>query len=221
MSMPDKQFKIIPADENYLTGIVACHETAFPGEFLTLLGSRFLRSFYKYYCNHPDAIFLLAKDNKNGLIGGLVAGGAPYVRAHFMRKYIPMYLPVILYKSLMNSKVRKRLMEHTANAVSSLSKKIGIAKNRNQAPDNEYYDPSSSSLLSICTHSEYRGKGAAAALMEAFKEESEKRGYHSMRLSVHNNNVAAIKLYKKMGWNIVMESHRGIYFKKDIKDNSV
>ncbi len=217
--MPDRKFKIIPANENHLTGIVTCHETAFPGEFLTLLGPRFLRSFYKYYCNHPDAIFLIAKDNETGLIGGLVAGGAPYVRGHFMRKYIPLYLPVILYKSLVNSKIRKRLIEHTANAVSSLSKKIGIAKTLNHAPDNEYYDVLSSSLLSICTHSGYRGKGAAAALMEAFRNESEKRGYRSMRLSVHNDNTAAIKLYKKMGWEIVMESPKGIYFKKEIREN--
>jgi ribosomal protein S18 acetylase RimI-like enzyme len=210
------EFKIIPADEKHIDGLVECHISAFPGEFLTLLGPVFLKSFYKFYCTHPDAICIVAKDANTEFVAGLVAGGAPYVRSQFMRKYIPLYFPLILFKGLINKKVRVRLFEHLKNFTLSIIIKLKIKNNKsiNLPPE----DPPGtwSSLLSICTHRDYRGRGAAASLIEAFRTESAQRGYRTMRLSVHNDNIAAIELYKRSGWNILFESPKGIYFKREV-----
>ena len=54
--------------------------------------------------------------------------------------------------------------------------------------------------------------------MEAFRAESSRRGYQSMRLSVHNDNQAAIALYKKTGWEVVMTSAKGTYFRRPVRE---
>jgi ribosomal protein S18 acetylase RimI-like enzyme len=72
-------------------------------------------------------------------------------------------------------------------------------------------------LLSICTHPDYSGRGIGKALMEAFRAESQARGYKTMRLSAHLGNNPAIALYKKCGWEVILETSRGIYFRRKVE----
>ena len=53
-------FSIVPAEPDHLPDLVNCHISAFPGEFLSLLGPTFLRDFYRFYINTPDGIALVA-----------------------------------------------------------------------------------------------------------------------------------------------------------------
>lgn len=214
--------KITSADKKHLPGIVECHVAAFPKEFTTLMGRRFLRAFYGYYINQPGGICLVAIDEGSGRVMGLVKGGAPELRSKFTHKYVPRFVGVIIFRILTHSYFRRRLLHHIGQAFLKVGRKLGIATKQSQGNPPPPEDPQGtwSSLLSICAHPDFRGRGAGAALMEAFRAESQKRGYKTMRLSVHNANEAAIALYKRCGWQAIQISPNGTYFKRSVEENA-
>ena len=60
-------------------------------------------------------------------------------------------------------------------------------------------------LLSIAVNAAERGKGYAKALMEHSHKEFAKQGVKKNFLEVRENNVAAISLYKKFGYEKIAE----------------
>jgi len=60
-------------------------------------------------------------------------------------------------------------------------------------------------LLSIAVNVAERGKGYAKILMEHSHEEFAKQGIKKFFLEVRENNIAAISLYKKFGYEKIAE----------------
>jgi len=60
-------------------------------------------------------------------------------------------------------------------------------------------------LLSIAVRASLRGKGYAKALMEHCHKELAKQGLKKFFLEVRENNVAAISLYEKLGYEKIAE----------------
>jgi len=60
-------------------------------------------------------------------------------------------------------------------------------------------------LLSIAVNATERGKGYAKDLMEYSHKEFAKQGFKKCFLEVRENNVAAISLYKKFGYEKIAE----------------
>lgn len=210
---------VVSAGYENLEGIVSCHEAAFPGEFLTLLGSGFLRTFYRFYIDDPDGICIVAIDQKNKRVVGLVAGGKPELRAAFIKRHILRFLGTSFCKFFVHRRVRQRLAEHFVEFLRKIGQKIHLLPLEKYPPAPEDPPGTWSNLLSICTHPDYRGYGVGKMLMEAFRIESGRRGYSTMRLSVHNDNHAAIALYKKCGWTPVLTTPSGTYFKRSVENN--
>ncbi len=208
----------VPAGVEHLEGMVACHLAAFPGEFLSLLGRSVLRAMYRFYIRQAGGICLVTVDRQTGRVSGLVAGGAPQLRARFIRRHVLGLAAAALLKALTHPRVRRRLGEHLARAFRALARKLGLARRSggHLAPPE---DPPGtwSNLLSVCTHPDFRGRGLGVVLMEAFAAESARRGYRTMRLSVHNDNAAAIALYRRCGWKPIMVVPSGTYFKRSIE----
>ncbi len=50
------------------------------------------------------------------------------------------------------------------------------------------------------THPDFRGKGINAMVVEALKDWSEKKGLTEIRLTVYDENEAAIRAYEKIGF---------------------
>lgn len=57
--------------------VAKVHIDAFPGFFLTRLGYGFLYELYKGFLDHPDGIFLVAKDEQGMLVGFAAGTVAP------------------------------------------------------------------------------------------------------------------------------------------------
>ena len=70
-------------------------------------------------------------------------------------------------------------------------------------------------LRSICVHPDARGKGVGRALVSAFEQECIRRGYARLRLTVAPKNVAALAVYRKLGWRAVGFQGGLCYFEKD------
>jgi len=60
-------------------------------------------------------------------------------------------------------------------------------------------------LLSIAVNAAERGKGYAKTLMEHSHKELAKQGFKKFFLEVRENNIAAISLYKKIGYEKIAE----------------
>ena len=195
-----------------------CHAAAFPGEFLTLMGQGFLRAFYRFYIVR-GGIALVAIDEAGGQVIGLVAGGEPSLRSRFTRRHVVRFVATLAVKSLQHRRIRQRLGEHLRAALVPILRKLHLTRPR-AASDPEPTDPLGtwSNLLSVCTHPEFRGRGTGKALMEAFRIASANRGYRTMRLSVHNDNAAAMALYRSCGWRTILTTPKGTYFKRSVED---
>lgn len=70
-----ESIQIRPAQASDIAQVVQVHIQAFPGFFLTLMGTRFLRLLYSGFLNHPTGISLVAcPQGKPSEVLGFVAG---------------------------------------------------------------------------------------------------------------------------------------------------
>jgi len=209
---------VIPAEPEHVAGMVACHQAAFPGQFTTLLGPGYLRTLYRFYAGHPDGICLVAVEEGGDAVLGLVAGGRPDLPSRMLRRNLWRFMPILLWRALTHGYFRRRLLHHAGEAVRKVSRRLCLARASPERPAPPEDLPGTwSNLLSICTHPDHRGRGVGRHLMEGFRAESERRGYRSMRLSVRNENAAAIALYKACGWRPVLTVPNGTYFKRSVR----
>ncbi len=63
---------------------------------------------------------------------------------------------------------------------------------------------------------EYRGKGIATRMLSVLLEEGEKQGIQEFTLEVRVSNVAAIKVYEKLGF--VSEGIRPRFYEQPVED---
>ena len=64
-------------------------------------------------------------------------------------------------------------------------------------------------LTYIGVVSGHQGKGLGQALVKEFIEQSRSKGYHSVVLSVEEENKTAITLYEKLGFKIIKTFSEG------------
>lgn len=210
--------KVIAAKARHIAGMVACHQAAFPGQFTTLLGAAYLRMFYGFYVDHPDGICLVAVDEGNDAILGLVAGGQPDLPSRMLRRNLWRFVPMLLWRALTHGYFRRRLLHHVGTVVGKVARQLHLTRPSLAQPAPPEDPPGTwSNLLSICTHPDHRGRGVGRGLMEGFRAESVHRGYRSMRLSVRNENAAAIALYEACGWRPVLTVPNGTYYKRSVR----
>lgn len=211
-------FEVVKATPQHLDGMVRVHIDSFPGEYLALLGPDFLRAFYGYYIHH-NGIVLVAVE-QSGRVLGLVAGGPPQMRSQFLRSHALRFLATAIGKSLVHRRVLQRNLEHFGSAIRGIGRRLHLVPVTTVPPAPEPPAGTWSNLLSICADPKARGRGVGQALMEAFRHESAARGYRTMRLSVHNDNLAAIRLYEKAGWAKVLTVPSGTYFMRSATEES-
>ena len=213
MATSQPRLQIVTADDTHLAGMVALHTRAFAGEFLTLLGPSVLRAFYRFYVRQAQGIALVAVEADSAAVRGLVCGGDPGLRRRFIRRCAGQLIRGAVQGACRHRRVRQRLSDHGRQAGAGLSRRL------RGRPDAALTNPEPnlppgrwSSLLSICADPDHRGRGIGRLLMEGFRAESRRRGYRLMRLSVHNDNTAAIQLYEQCGWSIASTSTTAAYF---------
>lgn len=214
----DKEISIVKAQNRHIEGMARCHVASFPGEFMTLIGKRFIKGFYKYYIASQNSIVIVAV-NEHDKVVGLVAGGNPELRKRFTVTRVPLYVFDICMGAIINANCRTRLLQHLNGAFRKIPAKLRLAT----APavvEEPPEDPAGtwSSLLSVCTSPDCCGRGIGSRLMEEFRKQSEDLGYKTIRLSVHLDNEPAIALYTKCGWKEIFRNVRGIYFKRNVTD---
>jgi ribosomal protein S18 acetylase RimI-like enzyme len=176
--------------------VVRLHGAAFPDNFMTTFGAKFLDAFYWELIAHSDGYGCVAIDDDGRLVGFCVGGvGAIQGIARGMLRSRPLSFAM---PALLN------VARSPARLVRTGRLALGYLGGGGDADS----DPGEAHLLQIAVAEGSRGSGLAEALVGDFLREMERRGATSVRLGVKESNARAIAFYRRMGF---VEVKAGIY----------
>lgn len=175
-------------DNTHLAQIVALHEEAFKGFFLSELGTSFLKQYYKAVVKNINALNLGVFDEKNQLIGFAVTAkkslgfNKTIIKENFFNFFteglkIIFSRPKAIYRIIKN-----------------LDKKSKDVKN----DSGEYCE-----LLSIATHPKKQGLGIGKLLLSETEKQLKAEGFTLLALTTDFfNNDPVVRFYEKSGYTI-------------------
>jgi hypothetical protein len=173
-----------------IDSVVTIHNNAFPGFFLTLLGNRFLKLYYRSVLRHKDGILLGCYDETEKLSGFCAATisakgfNTKLVKANFFS-----FCSVGIYLLFTNANALKHLY-------------LNWSKKDNMQEDTEDY----AELLSIGVNSSSQGKGLGKFMLSELEKIVFKKGCKSISLTTdYHDNTKTLKFYKSMGYKVYYE----------------
>lgn len=179
--------KIREASLNDLNFIVDIHIRAFPGFFLTLMGRRFLRQFYRCFFYYPDGICIAAcKDEK---IFGFAAGAFypdKFFRLIKRRRFLAFGIAALPAIFLRPHKILRKLF-------------LSVFRNSEALPT--HLD--AALLSSVAVAPEQESKGIGQQLVSAFCQKVQEKGINAVYLTTdRDNNDRVNKFYQQLGFSL-------------------
>ncbi len=178
--------RVIPLEKIYIDKMVDVHIQAFPGFFLTFLGSKFLKEFYdSFLTDDLGMAFVAVEDGKvlGGVAGPLLPNG--YFKRLLKRRWYAFVVASI------GAVLRK------PSVVLRLFRAVFY---RGDAP----HDGQPRSLLSsIAVSPDCQGKGVGGLLVNAWVAEAKRRGSQGCFLTTDKDNNEFVNMfYQKLGWKL-------------------
>jgi len=168
-----------------LDAIVQLHKAAFPGFFLTILGTQFLGLLYRGFLDSDSGICIVA-ENDNGLIGFVAGTTEPdcFFRTLLKKsgvRFVLAAIPGLLH-----------------NPVIIVRKSFGALFYRGEKPE----AMSKAALLSsLAVMPKAAGKGVGHELVKAFSDELSRRGLKAVYLTTDaSDNDSVNRFYEKCGF---------------------
>jgi ribosomal protein S18 acetylase RimI-like enzyme len=166
--------------------VVEIHMKAFPGFFLSILGRRFLKEFYKSFATNSQGIGFVAKELDGKIIGAVVGPINP--RGYFKRLLINRWARFCL--ASIGAVARKPI---------SALRLLRAIFYRGQAPSG----PTRALLSSIAVDPEVQRRGVGKALVERWLEEVQRRGLIGCYLTTDaEGNEVVNNFYQYLGWRV-------------------
>ena len=180
-------FEIEKIEPQYIDEIVDVHINAFPTFFLTFLGPRFLKEFYKSFIYDKTGIGFVAIDKDTHKLLGVIVG--PLGPAGYFKRLL-----------------RKRWYAFCLASTAAVLKRPIVIKRlfralfyRGQAPSG----PQRALLSSIAVSPDIQGQGVGQALVRKWGEEVRRRGGTGCFLTTDaQNNDRINDFYQKLDWRI-------------------
>ncbi len=167
-----------------VTGIVAVHQQAFSGFFLSFLGSAFLRELYSALIADDDA-FLFVAENQRGTVGFVAGTARPagfyrrLLRQRWWRFGLACILPVLR---------RPRIVPRLLRALSM--------------PHQVTQQEGRGTLMSIAVLPAQQGKGLGETLVGTFLSEAARRNLCQVNLTTDaNDNESTNRFYMRQGFH--------------------
>ena len=164
--------------------VAKLHRESFPSFFLSELGERFLREFYRGFLT-PDATTAVAVAEDGRVVGAVVGHTQPQ---GFFKKLLLRRWYAFAFASLSLVLRRPSILPRLVRAVTYRGNNDGIERR-------------GALLSSICVDPQYSGDGIRGKLLESFTSQLVDRGCESAYLStdaVDNDRVNAF--YRNAGW---------------------
>jgi ribosomal protein S18 acetylase RimI-like enzyme len=177
---------ILPLARRHITEAVRLHMRAFPGFFLTFMGSRFLAEFYRAFLSEPTAVAVIAENDAGCVCGAAV--GALNPAGFFKRLLLRRWWAFCL--TGMTAVVRQPAI---------VPRLFRAVRYRGESPPGE----PRALLSSIAVAPEAQGKGVGRLLVERWVAEARARGARGCFLTTDaDNNEAVNAFYRKLGWTV-------------------
>lgn len=192
---------------NDLEGIAQVHSACFPDSYSTQLsrfkmaigGGNLLTSFYLEYIKDNPELFVVAKDEKHGIVG--------FCMGYYMDKDDQMQ------NFLRNNRLRvmwKTLLLMLSGNRPTWKKMFSRFKHKPSVSDwtivNYKYEHilnnQRGDLLSVCVLPDFRGKGYAQCMMERYLAVMKEHGRKLCLLSVKTDNMRARRYYERNGFEL-------------------
>lgn len=178
-------YDIVPLENDHLEGVIHVHIKAFPGFFLSFLGPKFLREFYRSFLYDNAGIAFVAQDAQTKQIVGVIAG--------------PL-IPNGYFKRLL----KKRWWAFCLASIKAVLKKPSVCKRllravfyRGQSPSG----PPRALLSSIAVSPDCQKCGVGRDLVARWVREVARRGGTGCFLTTDaDENEAVNAFYRKLGW---------------------
>ncbi len=177
--------KVLPLASQDMKKVVDIHIRAFPDFFLTFLGSRFLREFYKSFLYDDQGIGFVAVENGRTL--GAIVG--PFKPAGYFKRLLLRKWYAFCFASIGAVLRKPAVIKRLFRAVFY----------RGQAPQGQ----DRALLSSIAVSPDTQGKGVGKALVMKWLDAVSARGGKGAFLTtdVENNNVVN-SFYHSLGWKL-------------------
>jgi GNAT superfamily N-acetyltransferase len=188
-----------------LDRVVTVHIEAFPGFFMTQLGPRFLREYYRCVVESPQGILLTG--DRQGECMGFVAG--------FLD-------PAAFYRELRRLRVQlglaacSRILTRPWRLVTLLAN-YRRARGGARLPS----DPRTAELSSLAVKPSAEGQGVGSSLVRAFIEAAEVLGANRVMLTTDaHGNDAVNRFYQRCGFTCIrtFKARRGRYLNEYVLD---
>ena len=168
-----------------LGAVVAIHEEAFEGFFLTRMGPRFLRTYYQAVLDFEGSISFVAHDaESNRALGFAVGFSDPQGFYSLFAKRRKRMLPVILLAVLLDPGLMPQILRNMRRIEAQAQQQIDAVE-----------------LSSIAVGAP--GRGVGGALLEAFANKARSEGAHRLILTTDaDGNDAVREFYEARGFSL-------------------
>lgn len=183
-----------------IDGVIDVHKNCFPAELsiFSVLNHNVVKLYYSEFVE-PENYGAVTKDTSNGRIAGFAIGTfKPGFHGRFVRKYLFVFCWNIFKGLFTSSTVRKVTFNIFAKAIGKLFTKNADPVNADNIP------PANGPVgifMPVAIHSDYRGGGNAARLVNFFAQRMFDKGMVRVRGRIEENNIASLKLFRKLGWS--------------------
>ena len=176
-----------PMRQADVDAVVELHLAAFPDNFLTGFGERFLNAFYSGLTGHSSGFGCVVTDDADRPLGFCVGGvgeAQGIARAMLLRRPLAFLWPAAL---------------NVIRSPRRLGRVLELAQ-RNLTGGRAGVPDSTALLMQIAVTEPLRGAGAAERMLRHFLEEMRRRGVTSVRLGVEPENARAKAFYRRVGF---------------------
>ena len=181
--------KIRPIQVDEIPEAVTVHQAAFPGFFLSFLGSDFLNLLYRFYALGETEVALVAACDQ-WIVGAIIGTINPHgFYGRLARRYFAGFAWASMKPLLKRPNIFPRLVKALLY--------------RGDSPCTE---GNGALLASVCVDPSVAGKGIGRELVMAFESGMWARGASFIYLTTdRDDNVPTQRFYEKMGWAVESE----------------
>jgi ribosomal protein S18 acetylase RimI-like enzyme len=183
--------RIAELDDDGLRQLANLHHSVMH-TLLSDLGSQFVLKYYQVARSDLSVAGMCALDASSNIVGWAIGSPSPAAINAKLRSPLPWFLNQMMRVAV----ARPRVLMQLISSIFSSSAQM---------------EAGAMELTYIGVASSQQGKGLGRALLNKFIEECRLKGYHSVVLSVQDENTAAVALYEKSGFHITRSFAEGRY----------
>lgn len=189
--MADVRVATIGRDD--LPRVVELHRKAFPKGAISELGHEAVLRYYAWLHDGPHDARITGAWLDDELVGFCAAGVFRGAMNGFLRRNRRFLAAHILRhpQLLLSSLIRDRI---------ATAARVTLRFSRARQVITQPSPPPTFGVLAIATSPHVRGSGAGRALMTEAEDRARRAGYSRMVLTVHPDNVRAVRFYEELGW---------------------